>query len=316
MSEEHHARNDTPGEAPTEKSTDLCHSSAQMGHEGGGCGQLDSSRSLTSNEEKALESVTYELSEATTADNYFSTFEKQPVSPTTVQLTFEEKESTPKSQTDSEDLHIVGAKPQRPSSIRLSNSPRSNKRVQFADQCGLNLEKCKRIYLDHSYNLPDLVKVEHVDQSNVDVGQCMPSGSGYIPETSSESIIPPLRKRPNFVDSETNLPAFIEKIDSKGIGVECAFLTLGKVFCTVRARIRTDEKCVFVRHTFDQWKTHQDMVVCRTLRLENEFDFFNFEIDVPLCVTSIEFAICQLTESGEYWDNNDNNNFVLERRWD
>ncbi|KAL0984144.1 hypothetical protein UPYG_G00137660 [Umbra pygmaea] len=85
---------------------------------------------------------------------------------------------------------------------------------------------------------------------------------------------------------------------------------------TVKVRNISFEKSVFIRFTFDSWKTHSD-VACTYLNNVygcSDTDTFAFTVDMPSSVPSherVEFCIYYNAQNMTYWDNNDDKNYKL-----
>ena len=73
-------------------------------------------------------------------------------------------------------------------------------------------------------------------------------------------------------------------------------------------------KHVFIRVTQDQWKSFKDITAEYTSS-EGLNDRFEFSYDVVTGDSTgneLQFAICYQSQAGEFWDNNDNENYVFQ----
>ncbi|KAL1423341.1 hypothetical protein MTO96_021312 [Rhipicephalus appendiculatus] len=86
---------------------------------------------------------------------------------------------------------------------------------------------------------------------------------------------------------------------------------------TIKVKNVTFEKRVFVRATFDGWKTMQDFAAeyVANGHLSNMYDTFCFSIPIPPSASSnlgvIEFCVCFEHDKQEHWDNNKGKNYKL-----
>lgn len=76
------------------------------------------------------------------------------------------------------------------------------------------------------------------------------------------------------------------------------------------------EKRIFVRHTFDDWKTFLEVEAFYIPIMSNEeclpgADNFMFSIDFPKSAKILLFALQYCVCGKEYWDNNDGNNYKI-----
>ncbi|XP_044757047.1 protein phosphatase 1 regulatory subunit 3C-B [Coccinella septempunctata] len=96
-----------------------------------------------------------------------------------------------------------------------------------------------------------------------------------------------------------------------------------QIFGTIKVANLSFEKVIFVRSSCDDWSTHHDTFcsyVPNTLPSSSAtsayvvYDTFSFNMDLPKKSKRLEFCICFKSDQTEYWDNNDNKNYLLLKR--
>jgi len=86
---------------------------------------------------------------------------------------------------------------------------------------------------------------------------------------------------------------------------------------TLLVRNVSYHKLVFIRYTFDCWKTFTEVVAYfRSCDQENTIDEFGFRIDCLLkdslqCDFDLQLAIRYRVDGSEFWDNNSGNNYRM-----
>lgn len=164
-----------------------------------------------------------------------------------------------------------------------------NKNVHFADVCGLSLVSVHKISMD------DLT---------------VPSNSDLKCETTKELTL--------AFAQPIALPNFLERLNRQSVSLENVVVSNCALMGTIKVRNIAYEKSVFVRCTFDNWKSFEDVGGSYVpLSYDGNYDRFSFAITVPNTIKNgekIEFAVCYRTSSpdDEFWDNNDNKNYVIE----
>lgn len=110
----------------------------------------------------------------------------------------------------------------------------------------------------------------------------------------------------NFNQNDTVKLTKINVIANHGIPKVCGEITVKNI---------TYEKIVFVRYTFNNWKSYTDRPALFLLHVsQNNIDKFSFYI--PLIISGnnsrcVEFAICYQANNKIFWDNNFNQNFKI-----
>ncbi|XP_028392128.1 protein phosphatase 1 regulatory subunit 3B-B-like [Dendronephthya gigantea] len=164
-----------------------------------------------------------------------------------------------------------------------------SKNVHFADVCGLSLVSVHKISMD------DLT---------------VPSNSDLKYEITKELTV-------NFAQPIAQ-PNFVERLNRLSVSLENVVVSNCALMGTIKVRNITYEKLVFVRCSFDNWKSFEDVNGSYVpLSYDGNFDRFSFAITVPNTIKNgekIEFAVCYRTTSpdNEFWDNNDNKNYIIE----
>lgn len=99
-----------------------------------------------------------------------------------------------------------------------------------------------------------------------------------------------------------------------------------KVISLARCRVRhryilgialvkkvTEESSVFARHSFDNWKTYEDIHATNIPNHNNvDIAHFAFILEFPKDSHELEFAICHKFGNDENWDNRDGLNYKIE----
>lgn len=222
----------------------------------------------------------------------------------------------------SEDLSITteqDSEPSSPDSPLTPSSPTSTtdpfdtgkkkakKRVKFADSFGLALVSVK--IMNEPSDMPPQLKRETLNLVTEGV-------------TASATQIPPLKV--SFVQPASNYLEFREKVMNNNVSLENVILKDYTIFGTIKVKNITFHKNVFVHFTYDSWETFQDVpgeyVSSGTDSYQhNVFDTFSFKLSVPTnydVSKKVEFCVCFETESEQFWDNNNGENYrILSEDW-
>jgi len=95
------------------------------------------------------------------------------------------------------------------------------------------------------------------------------------------------------------------------------FLDMSSILVVVEVHNIAYEKTVFARCTFDSWESFEDIPASYVVdSCDGCKDEFVLSIHVPRCFQScreIQFAICYRVEGHEFWDNNDQRNYIIKR---
>ncbi|XDV27221.1 hypothetical protein PO909_030791 [Leuciscus waleckii] len=176
------------------------------------------------------------------------------------------------------------------------------KRVQFADMMGLNL-----------------ANIRHFDISDDANEMCdVSSGLRHHPpnqELQHGSDLTPARLVPAF-DMPVSLLEFDMKSSRLGIALESVTITASEVKGVIRVIQSNARREVGVRYTVNNWLTFSDIQAVLRLNEEKvlQWELFDFILHEPLFLnkdSSVHFAVFCRTDLGEYWDNNDGENYTL-----
>ncbi|XP_060603197.1 protein phosphatase 1 regulatory subunit 3B-like isoform X2 [Ruditapes philippinarum] len=180
-------------------------------------------------------------------------------------------------------------------------SPRTSKKVSFADHRGLALVTV-RIMTEPSDHPPKLA---------AEVMKSITNG-----EKAVVSGLPPYKLK--FTQPASDYMAFRDKIEKNCISLENVILRDYTVLGTIKVKNICFDKRVFVRCTFDSWNSSQDFEAKFVQpfggNLVHNFDTFSFEFEIDShCDTQnkVQFAVCFETPSGQHWDNNSGVNYEI-----
>lgn len=109
---------------------------------------------------------------------------------------------------------------------------------------------------------------------------------------------------------------FRANVDSNNVSLENVVLKGLAIKGTVKVKNICFEKHVFVRGTFDNWKSYRDVTadyVPSSPHAHAQMDTFSFEMTSPCAKsTKIEFCVCFRAQNGqEFWDNNYGRNYEI-----
>lgn len=192
-----------------------------------------------------------------------------------------------------------------------STSPtRLKKKVVFADDRGMSLTHV-RVMTEPS-NVPPLLN------------------SRFLSEVTRGLTAEPLAKvdpwEITFAQPASNYLEFRRKLELDKVSLENVIVKDSENCAsgTIKVSNISFEKEVIVRSSSDNWKTHQDnfctfvdngttksVTVAYTL-----FDTFSFKLTLPPKERKLEFCICYKSGGEEFWDNNNNQNFILIKKSD
>ena len=133
---------------------------------------------------------------------------------------------------------------------------------------------------------------------------------------SSDDIVVPDEPRlvPDFTQLAADYLAFRNAVETRFVSLVNVVVKNYAVFGTVRVKNVAFEKRVVVRHSFDDWLTHHDVVGTHQADQDERFDTFAFHIDCPPNLApgvGLQFAVLYIVNGAEYWDNNRGSNYHL-----
>ena len=175
------------------------------------------------------------------------------------------------------------------------------KRVSFADEYGLELLMVREF--TESSNSPPMIRRGLL--SAITTGA-----------SASVTERPPLVLQ--FSQPASDYYQFRERLERLSVSLENVILKDYNIMGTVKVKNIAFEKKVKVRFTYDSWESFTDVyasyVSNRQTNAHSPYDTFAFEIQVPPnfdVKKSIEFVVCYDAGTTEYWDNNNDNNYIV-----
>lgn len=187
--------------------------------------------------------------------------------------------------------------------------PARNKRVLFADSCGLSLAAVRTFSareepsdLDLLPSLQGLGSLTEDDGYSCTVSTCCPG----------------TRLQLGFPQPSADFQAFRARLASSAVTLETCSVGAQALRGSVRVRNLSFQKDVRVRITFDSWRSYQD-VACAYLQRRfggPETDIFEFDVALPKVLDAkrkIEFCLFYLAggHAQPFWDNNNGQNYSV-----
>ena len=185
---------------------------------------------------------------------------------------------------------------------------RKAKSVHFADSCGLALTSVSYLF----DNEDELFAFKNFSRSKgLVVRNSFPLIGGKKKGTTEEKK----SKLLNFVQPIT-LTNFQEKVIENRVCLENVVIREYSIFGTISVSNIDFQKNVFVRYTFDKWRScHDAKGTFVSGTSTGKTDSFSFEIPVSGDdkgdTVNVEFCVCYETPSGTYWDNNKQQNYKI-----
>lgn len=186
--------------------------------------------------------------------------------------------------------------------------PIKNKRVFFADSCGLSLAVV-RMFSDEEEqsDLEPLPSLQGLGSMTEDGYSCTVS-----------TCCPGTRLKLGFPQPSADFQAFRARLAKSMVTLENCSVSEHALQGTVRVRNVSFQKDVRARITFDSWQSYQD-VACAYLQKRfggPETDIFEFDIAVPKVLDAkrkIEFCLFYLPggHTEPFWDNNNGRNYSV-----
>ena len=186
----------------------------------------------------------------------------------------------------------------------LRKQTMGKKKVSFADDFGMSLVYVK-IMTDSSDTPPRLCR---------QILSSLTQGA-----SAAVTVTPPLVL--TFPQPASNYLEFRNRVQRDSVSLENVIVNNYNLLGTIKVKNITFSKNVFVRCTFDDWKTTRDIpaVFVRTCKTSSSEDTFSFEINVPTTMKThgqVQFAVCYEAEGAQYWDNNNGANYkVITADW-
>lgn len=186
---------------------------------------------------------------------------------------------------------------------QVRRTSRSKKRVVFADDRGLELEHIK-IMSEPSTQPPtwSLQFLAHVTQGMI-------------------SPVPQEQWTIDFRQPASDYLEFRRTLETKNVSLENVIIKEDEstVVGTVKVKNLSFHKEVFIRASWDEWKSHVD-TYCTYQQIVGSsgayviYDTFSFKLTLPPHSRHLEFCVCFRADDKEYWDNNQGLNYILTNR--
>ncbi len=190
--------------------------------------------------------------------------------------------------------------------IARSRSPSSQKKVRFADSLGLELISIKHFDYTDMPEVPDRIidkfkKARALHFNNFDKSN-----------TSSQSVFMEL-----LFTNPGSLPDFLDRVYEMKVLLEYVQADEFSLSGVVRVLNMAFEKKVFMRYTLNNWTTFVDILAFYVPHSsDGRTDTFSFKIITPTFLEfggTLQFAIKYCVVGGEFWDNNNGNNYRIRR---
>ncbi|XP_060106957.1 protein phosphatase 1 regulatory subunit 3C-B-like [Heteronotia binoei] len=120
----------------------------------------------------------------------------------------------------------------------------------------------------------------------------------------------------DFSQPSADYSAFRSRLQSNFVALESCLIQEKSLSGTVKVRNISYEKQMYIRITFDSWKTFQD-IYCQYMHNTygyTDTDTFSFQVALPKSPVpcgSVEFCISFQCGSTVYWDNNQGKNYRI-----
>ncbi|XP_060643624.2 protein phosphatase 1 regulatory subunit 3C-like [Anolis sagrei] len=194
------------------------------------------------------------------------------------------------------------AEPERPhQEVAKACRGKKKKRVVFADMKGFSLTAV-RIFSKIEEDLCDLQQaLSHLTGFREKLRGPRPEARKYLPD---------------FPQPSADYVAFRSRLQSGFVCLENCLVQEKSISGTIKVKNLSYEKKVFVRITFDSWRSARD-VACRYMPNTygySDTDTFSFEVPFPKgCAPchNIEFCVCFHSGEKVYWDNNHGKNYRI-----
>ena len=203
---------------------------------------------------------------------------------------------------DEPEFNINKAELRKSSSLKCNKTPpgtpRRKKMVRFADVMGLDLESVRHVM---NQEQPPRIPASAMADLKVGVEQERKDmGSRYL-----DICFP----QPGALEN------FMQKVMANKVCLENCIITDLSITGVVRVANIGYHKVVRIRYTINNWITFYDVMASYIQRsCDVTSDRFSFTIVAPAAVgpgSRIEFCISFTVNDTVYWDNNDNQNYVI-----
>ncbi|XP_051513263.1 protein phosphatase 1 regulatory subunit 3E [Myxocyprinus asiaticus] len=190
--------------------------------------------------------------------------------------------------------------------IARSQSPSIQKKVRFADSLGLDLISIKHFDDTEMPEVPERIidkfkKARALHLNNFDKSN-----------TSSQSVFLEL-----LFTNPGSLPHFLDRVKEVKVLLESVHADEFSLSGIVRVLNLAFEKSVYLRYTLNNWTTFMDILASYIPHSTDGLtDKYSFKIITPNfleCGGTLQFAVKYCVGGGEFWDNNNGNNYKVRR---
>ncbi|XP_060523690.1 protein phosphatase 1 regulatory subunit 3B [Cylas formicarius] len=198
----------------------------------------------------------------------------------------------------------------RPSEDAHDEDPTSptklKKRVVFADDRGRPLTHVR--VMSEPSNVPPLWSMKFLAE--------VTRGVSAEPEAQVEPW------EVTFSQPASDYIAFRNQLETNMVSLENVIVKDAddQIVGTVKVKNISFRKEVFVRHTFNGWKTYEDSY-CSFIPNNIApgttyvlYDTFSFKINLQPKARKVEFCVCFKCDDREYWDSNGGKNYVITKK--
>lgn len=190
--------------------------------------------------------------------------------------------------------------------IARSRSPSSQKKVRFADSLGLDLISIKH------FNETDMPEVPERIIDKFRKARALHFNNFDKSNTSSQSVFMEL-----LFTNPGSLPDFLDKVKEVKVLLESVQADEFSLSGIVRVLNLAFEKKVYLRYTLNNWTTFMDILAFYVPHSSDGLtDKFSFKMITPNFMEgggTLQFAIRYCAGGGEFWDNNNGNNYKVRR---
>ncbi|CAH1130658.1 unnamed protein product [Ceutorhynchus assimilis] len=184
---------------------------------------------------------------------------------------------------------------------------KSKKKVVFADDRGMSLTHVR--VMNEPSNVPPLWSMKFLAEVT----------QGVTAEAE-------VRKEPweiTFLQPASDYVTFRKKLDDQKVSLENVIVKEAEdqIIGTVKVQNVSFHKEVFVRSTYDNWKTYEDAFctyvpsnIATSASTYIVFDTFSFKINLTPKARKLEFCVCFRCDGNEYWDSNYGKNYVIVKK--
>eukprot|EP00794_Sanderia_malayensis_P017717 gene17717-19488_t len=185
--------------------------------------------------------------------------------------------------------------------------PTSPKRVTFADANGQSLVEIKKFVvsdLTSYFPKPEILRPR---------SHSAPTMLKYFdPETSFGTLNLPCFS----LKSCFHLPSHREveeRVERDNVSLENMTTDARKIRIVCKVKNISYHKTVSIRFTFDKWTSFTEAIAEHASHSwDGRTDQFQIEINVPKRANNVAFAIRYQTDSSEFWDNNNGENYIVQ----